>query len=248
MIDDTAPPASRCDYDGIVFITVPPKSISSKAPRTYRSELRQQQAEATRSRVLAAAVELFAAEGYARTTLAKIAAAAGVSAETVQGQGPKAALMMAALDHAAFGVVGEDNVFNLEAGRQLLAIDDPEEAVYAVVAAAIDVHEKTAPLAPALFGGANADPDLKRYMNELFASITLQFRRVLEAFRDRGWLRGDVPFDELLMTTAVLCGVETYLQTRREGWNVDDYRSWLRRVLIETVFVSPQSTTTRSVK
>src|SRR5258705_1067349 len=224
------------------------QSISKKTSRAYRSELRQQQAEQTRSRILVAAAELFAADGYARTTLAKIAAAAGVSAETVQGQGPKAALLMASIDYAAFGVVGDENVFNLEAGRQLLAIDDPEDAVYAVAAAAIDVHEKTAALAPALFGGANADPDLNRYVNELFASITLQFRRVLEAFRDRGWLRGDVPFDELVMTTAVLCGVETYLQTRREGWNVDDYRSWLRRILVETVFVSPQSTATRAVK
>jgi AcrR family transcriptional regulator len=180
--------------------------------------------------VLATAAKLFAANGYARTTLAKIAAEAGVSAETVQGQGPKAALLMAAIDHVAFGVTGEENVFNLEVGRALLAIDDYEDAVDAVVAA------------------ANADPDLKRFMNELFASIALQFRRVLEAFRDRGWLRGDVPFDELVMTTAVLCGVETYLQTRREGWKVDDYRSWLRRMLAETVFVSPQPTTTRSVK
>ncbi|MDT7793474.1 MAG: hypothetical protein QOD59_2910 [Mycobacterium sp.] len=198
--------------------------------------------------MLATAAKLFAANGYARTTLAKIAAEAGVSAETVQGQGPKAALLMAAIDHVAFGVTGEENVFNLEVGRALLAIDDYEDAVDAVVAAASDVHEKTAPLAPALLGGANADPDLKRFMNELFASIALQFRRVLEAFRDRGWLRGDVPFDELVMTTAVLCGVETYLQTRREGWKVDDYRSWLRRMLAETVFVSPQPTTTRSVK
>src|ERR1700682_2773884 len=178
-------PHFATDYGSIVFITVPPKSISARAPRTYQSQLRQQQAEATRARVLAAAAELFAAEGYARTTLAKIAAAAGGSAETVQGHGPKAALLMASIDYAAFGVVGEENVFNLEAGRQLLAIDDPQEAVYAVVAAAIDVHEKTSPLAPALFGAANADPGLKRYMNELFASITLQFRRVLEAFRDR---------------------------------------------------------------
>src|ERR1700754_3430673 len=95
------PPSLVADYGGIVFIAVAPKSISSGAPRAYRSQLRQQQAEATRSRVLAAAAELFAAEGYARTTLAKIAAAAGVSAETVQGQGPKAALLMATIDHVA---------------------------------------------------------------------------------------------------------------------------------------------------
>ena len=74
-------------------------------------------------RILAAAAELFADAGYARTTLAKIAAAAGVSAETVQGQGPKAALLIAAIEYAAFGVAGEENVFNLDVGRRLLAID-----------------------------------------------------------------------------------------------------------------------------
>ncbi|WP_264074786.1 TetR family transcriptional regulator, partial [Mycolicibacter minnesotensis] len=83
-----------------------PKSIADR-PRRYRSELRQQQAEATRSRILAAAADLFATDGYARTTLAKIAASAGVSAETVQGQGPKAALLIAAIQYAGFGVAGE---------------------------------------------------------------------------------------------------------------------------------------------
>ena len=199
MIDDTVP-RSVVEYDQLVFITMAPKSISERKPRAYRSELRQQQAEATRSRVLAAAAELFAADGYARTTLAKIAAAAGVSAETVHGQGPKAALMIAAIEYAAFGLAGEENVFNLDVGRQLLAIDEYEQAVAFVVAAVTDVHERTAPLAPALFGGANAYPELERYFNDLLASVNVQIRRILDAFGDRGWLRVDVPFDELVET------------------------------------------------
>src|ERR1700747_2877842 len=93
----------------IVFITMPPKSISS--PRVYRSELRQQQAQAPRSRVIAAAAKLFTTDGYARTTLAKIAAAAGVSAETVQAQGPKAALLIAAAGFAGVGVGGGQKFF-----------------------------------------------------------------------------------------------------------------------------------------
>jgi AcrR family transcriptional regulator len=220
----------------VVFITVSPKSMTN-GPRSYRSELRQQHAEQTRSRVVAAAAELFAADGYARTTLAKIAAAAGVSAETVQGQGPKAALLIAAAEFAGVGVSDEENILNLDVGRQLIALDDPPEALDFVVSVVADIHTRTAKLAPALFGGANADPELDRYLDDFVAGINGQIRRVLEVFHDRGWVRHDVPFDELVETTAVVCSVETYLRiTQRDGWSTDAYRAWCRRMLAETVF------------
>jgi AcrR family transcriptional regulator len=205
--------------------------------RTYRSELRQQQAEQTRSRVVAAAAELFAADGYARTTFAKIAAAAGVSVETVQGQGPKAALLIAAAEFVGVGVSGEESILNLDIGRQLIAIHDSREALDFVVSVVTDVHTRTAQLAPALFGGANSDPELDRYLDDFIAGINGQVRRVLDIFRDRGWLRVDVPFDELVETAAVVCSVETYLRiTQRDGWTADAYRAWCRRMWAETVF------------
>jgi AcrR family transcriptional regulator len=214
-----------------------PESISAKAPRTYRSELRQRQSAQTRTRVAAAAAELFAADGYSRTTLAKIAEAAGVSVETVQGQGPKAALMVAAAEYVAVGVAGEENLLNLEVGRDLLAVDDRESAIALVVAFQLEVHRKTAPLASALYGGADSDPELDRYLNGLTASINRQIRRVLDAYRDRGWLRDDVPFDELVETSAVIVSVETYLRiVQRDGWSVDAYAAWSRRMLAESVF------------
>jgi AcrR family transcriptional regulator len=218
-----------------------PKSIFS--PRVYRSELRQEQAQATRARVIAAAAELFTADGYARTTLAKIAAAAGVSAETVQAQGPKAALMIAAVEYAGLGVSGEESIFNLDIGRKMLASDDREEALDLVVSFATEIHEGSAHLALALIGGAGADPELDRHLNDLIASVNLQTRRTLDVFRDRGWLRVDIPFDEVVETAAVLSSVDTYLRmTHRDGWGVDAYREWLRRMLAETVFISPQAT------
>ncbi|MCT7657220.1 TetR/AcrR family transcriptional regulator [Mycobacterium deserti] len=213
-----------------------PKSISRGASRPYRSALRQQQADATRSRVVASAAKLFAADGYARTTLAKIAADAGVSAETVQGQGPKAALLIAAIEYAAFGVSGEENLLNLDVGRQFLAIDDPAQALDFLSAAQTEVHQRCAELGLALIGAATADPELDRYQNDLTASVTSQIRRVLEVFRDRGWLRDDVPFDELVETAAVLGGFEVFLRvTRGDGWSVDAYRAWNRRVIGEAL-------------
>lgn len=51
--------------------------------RSYDSSRRQEQARETERAVLAAASELFIAQGYGRTTLAQVAARAGVSVETV---------------------------------------------------------------------------------------------------------------------------------------------------------------------
>jgi AcrR family transcriptional regulator len=218
---------------------MPAKSITAHVPRTYRSELRRQQAEATRTRVLATAAELFATEGYAATTLGKIAAAAGVSAETVQAHGPKAALLIAAIEYAALGVSGEENLLNLDIARQLLGIEDFDESLDFYVAAQTEVHERTARLAPALFGGASIDAELDNYLTRLIASTTLQFRRLLEAHRERGWVREDVAFDEIVETGAVICSVETFLRiTRRDEWTVESYRKWLRRMLVENVFIS----------
>jgi hypothetical protein len=64
----------------------------------------------------------------------------------------------------------------------------------------------------------------------------------LGVFRDRGWLRSDVPFDELVETAGVVCSVDTYLRiTYRDGWSVAAYKSWLRRMLAETIFRPPQA-------
>jgi AcrR family transcriptional regulator len=227
----------------LVFITMAPKPNARKtvtSTRSYRSDLRRQQAEQTRSRIVNAAAELFAAEGYARTTLAKIASAAGVSAETVQGHGPKAALMIAALEQVAIGVTDEGNVLNLDAGRAFLRLDDPDEALDYLAAMGSDVNEQAAPLAFAVIGAAASDPELSQYLNKLIASITGQCRRILTVCRDRDWLREDVPFNELVETTAVLTSVDTYLRmTHYDGWSVARYRRWVRRMVAETIFRRP---------
>ena len=54
-----------------------------KPPRSYSSPRRQAQATETRRASLSAAHDLFVEHGYGRTTIAEIAATAGVSVETV---------------------------------------------------------------------------------------------------------------------------------------------------------------------
>ena len=219
---------------------MPPKLNEGKGSsqtRRYRSDLRRQQAELTRERIVTGAAELFAAEGYARTTLAKIAAAAGVSAETVQLYGPKAALMVAAVEYVAFGVSGEENILDMEFGRRFVCLESSEEAIDFLVSEQTEVHQRSAGLSLALIGAAASDPELDRYLTELLAGVVSQVRRLLAVCHDRGWLRDDLPFDEIVATAAVLLSIDTFERvTRRDGWSVRRYRTWLRRMLAETVF------------
>ncbi len=219
----------------------------SPATRPYRSELRQRQAAETRMRVVAAAADLFGALGYARTTLAKIAAAAEVSIETVQAQGSKAELMIAAVEFTAVGVAGAESILDVDLGRAFVAITDRDEAIDFIVAQQTAIHERSAATVRALYGGAANDPTLDRYLGELLDSVARQFRRILEVCAERGWLRDDVPFDELVGTAVVVASVETYMRlVQRAGWTVDAYHAWFRRVLDETTFTARSSKSGRA--
>lgn len=215
--------------------------------RQYRSQLRKQQAEQTRRQVVAAAAELFADEGYARTTLAKVAAAAGVSVETVQTHGPKAALMVAAVEQAAFEKTGDTDILDTEMGRRFLAIQDRDEALDYLASAQTELHQRSARTTKALFDGAAADAELDRYLDDLIAGVGRQVRRIVLVCREREWLRDDRPVDEVVETAAVICGVEVYLRmVQRDGWTVSAYRAWLRRMIAEVLFCRPSSVTAKA--
>src|SRR4051795_8353898 len=89
-------------------------------PRTYDNSRRAEQARATRQRILDAARELLLTQGYATTTIAQVARAAGVSPETVQkGFGTKAALAKAVYDVT---LVGADEPLPLQERPEFQAV------------------------------------------------------------------------------------------------------------------------------
>src|SRR4051812_13351262 len=96
--------------------------MSTSKPRPYHSALRQQQADATRQRILSAARTLMRAHGFEDTGIAMIAKAAGVSAPAIYATfGSKRGIVSALLDHARFGTAYKEHV--LKARKT----EDPEE-------------------------------------------------------------------------------------------------------------------------
>lgn len=205
-------------------------------PRIYRSDLRREQAAQTRRRVLAAAVEVFAERGYQGTTFAQLAERAGVSVETVQKHGPKSALMWAAVEFASFGVEGEADVLNTDLGKAMLEICDPDQFASFAGASMLAVNQPSAGAWTAFTGAATSDPELRALLIEKLASIRSQDERVLRVVAERGWLRTDVPFDDIVEAFCVLTSAESYVRfVHLDGKSPEQYSAFIARTVRDSL-------------
>ena len=130
-------------------------------PRTYDNSRRAEQARATRRRIVDVARELLLTQGYATTTIAQVAKAAGVSSETVQkGFGTKAALAKAVYDVT---LVGDDEPVPLLDRPWVAEIQrepDPRRIIALWLANGRQVLHRVAPLMRVMRGATGTDPEL----------------------------------------------------------------------------------------
>src|SRR5271170_2886366 len=151
-----------------------PPNTTNQPLKRYASEVRDEQARRTRRAIVAAAHDLFLAQGYAATTIDGIAEAAHVSRRTVfNSVGGKAALLKLALDWA---IVGDDEPIALAdrpAIKAILAESDPRKALMAWVQTVADVAARTALLGEVLIAAADMDPAAAQLLAEANANRML---------------------------------------------------------------------------
>lgn len=206
------------------------------SPGRYTSNLRAEQAAQTRQRVLTAAAERFAADGFARTTLARLAEAAGVSIETVQAQGSKRSLLTAAVHQLSFGD-SEDGFFSAPQARATVEAATPAEFCERGADLAGGRNAQTFRLWRAFSSAAADDPAVDREFTELSGFIRGQCRQIVAMLAERGWLRADVEVDELGDSLWVLVGSENYDKIIvRLGYSHERYLAWLTRSLNDLLF------------
>jgi AcrR family transcriptional regulator len=207
--------------------------------RPYRSELRQEQAARTRLRVVQAAVRLFGRDGYRATTFTQLAKEAGVSVKTVQEHGPKADLLQAAVELASFGVEGETDFFATDLGRAVLQIRDPGELAVMVGEAMLAINTPSAGLWMTFVAAAQGDAELTVYHARMLALIRGQVQHVLDYVNDQGWLRRDVPFDDLVEAFCVVTCIETFVRfVHHDGKSPDQYKAFVARTIGESILAS----------
>jgi AcrR family transcriptional regulator len=203
----------------------------------YRSELRAQQAAATRQLVLDAATALFVERGYAATSIDLIADTAGVGRSTVfSAAGGKPWLLKTAYDRA---IVGDDEQVPLVRRPQiqrLFALTDPAEIVEGYVAVLSDAVQRVSRMYEVVRSAAGLDSEVHELWTDIsdqrleganIIATLLQKKRGLRkgltsaAARDLIWIYNDPGMHYALVE------VRGWSQRRFHAWLLDTFNHQL---------------------
>ncbi|MBV9206964.1 MAG: TetR/AcrR family transcriptional regulator [Actinobacteria bacterium] len=185
----------------------------------------------TRNRLLEAAEAEFTAHGYAGTTVTRLAAAAGVSVQTLYlAWGSKRALLRGYMENALSGGTG-----SAEDADRLFAGLPPRERLAGLAALVTEIAERAA-TGWSLYRDASAvDPEIAADWNELQMLRHRLFTRILSGIPVTALAEG------LTMKTAVdtawtIASPESYdLLVRRLGYQLHEFHDWMKQNLITAI-------------
>lgn len=199
------------------------------ARRRYDTSGRREAAARTRRAIVAAARELFVERGYEAATMAAIAAAAGVSHETVYAVfGPKPALFRHLVELALSGTDEEVPALQRAIVAEVRAEPDPRRILEMFAHTVAQLQERVAPLIAVLSAGAQSDSDLKAFAEELSARRAGHMRLVVLDLTAKTRLRAGVSVEMAADTIWIMNSSEFYLLCVRDrGWTVDYFERWL---------------------
>jgi AcrR family transcriptional regulator len=219
--------------------------------RLYRSARRQGQARRTRQRILDAAAAEFSSAGYAATTVAAIAAAAGVSVPTIeQVFRTKANLLKAAIDAAIAGDDEPAPVLQRPAALAAAAAPTAEKFLAAVSAIVVDVAERAAGLVLVALEAAAGDPRLRPLAEQLRGNRAAMAGWIVDGLDARMPLRHGIDRSHAVDVVWLLMDPAVFTRLRFDrGWSRQRFQQWFAdsaaRLLTEHVNRTKAPTCTR---
>jgi AcrR family transcriptional regulator len=190
----------------------------------------------TRNRLLQAAAEEFPVHGYTGTTVTRLAAAAGVSVQTLYlAWGSKRALLRAYMESALSGGAGSPE----DADRRFAGL--PARERLAELATLVTEVAERAATGWSLYRDTSAvDPEIAADWNQL---QLLRYRLI-------SGVLGDIPLSALTEGLTIKSAVDTAwtiaspesydLIVRRLGYQLEEFHDWMRQNLI-TAILAPSS-------
>lgn len=205
--------------------------------RSYDNSGRREAAAATRTRILDAATEILLSGGYAEMTVARLAAVAGVSPQTVYNAiGGKAEVVKAVYDTL---LAGDEDPTPMSQRPGFLAMRDsagPAEFFAAYAAWTRGIYARVGPLLGVLLeGGAGGDAALRDFVATIEAERRTGNGHALELLRKTHGIPR-VP-GRMALHDAVWALTSPEVADRlirRCGWSERRYESWLSRQLLRS--------------
>ena len=213
--------------------------MSSSPRRPYRSTLRAEQARLTRDRILEAAEELFLAEGYGTTTIAKVARRAGVAADTVFATfGSKRGILKALIDARVAGDAEQVPLLDRPDIRAASADADRGRRVQFVADGIAAIHERARRIDDMMLSAAGSDPEIATLRSDIQQRQRLEgMRYAMTAIRGTDPIRAHLHDDEAADTLWVLTGPDIHRLLRdQRHWTADRYRRWLGDAIQRLLF------------
>ncbi|RDH74421.1 TetR/AcrR family transcriptional regulator [Mycolicibacterium moriokaense] len=188
----------------------------------------------TRNRLLEAAAAEFSEHGYTATTVTRLAAAAGVSVQTLYlAWGSKRALLRGYMERAIAGELASPEDTSLRFTGL-----SPEQRLTEIAAMVAEIAERAADGWQLYRDAAAVDPEIAADWQELQSLRHRTLSRIL----------GDVPASALadgltpqkaIDTAWVIASPETYdLLVRRLGYTLDEFRVWMEETLTTAILAA----------
>lgn len=205
---------------------------SERSPRSSRQSRQKQVGTAmrqhTRDRLLEAAEAEFAANGYAGTTVTRLAAAAGVSVQTLYlAWGSKRQLLRGYMERALAGGAGSPE----DASRRFVGLS-PRDRLAELATLVAEIAERAATGWNLYRDAAAVDAEIAADWNELQLLRHRLFTRIV----------GDIPIADLragltkrraIDTAWAIASPESYdLLVRRLGYSLEQFRDWMEQTLV----------------
>jgi AcrR family transcriptional regulator len=194
----------------------------------------------TRNRLLQAAAEEFPARGYAGTTVARLAAAAGVSVQTLYlAWGSKRALLRGYMENALAGGAGSP-----EAASSRFADLTPRGRLAELARLVTEVAGRAATGWSLYRDAAAVDPEIAADWNELQLLRHRLISQVLADIPASAMTRG-LTQKTATDTAWTIASPESYdLLVHRLGYQLSEFHDWVEQTLI-TAILADQSAPSR---
>jgi len=206
--------------------------------RRYDAHRRRARARDAQRRVLDAALRLFLERGYPATTMAAVAAAAGVSVESVyKTHGSKARLVLA-LFHRSIAGPGDEPA-EVRADRLSESEADPERRLRAFGALVGEVAPRVAPLMMLVRTAAAADADLVPVWEQMQAERLARMAGHARRLADAGQLRPGVTAEEARDVFWLYTAPEVFdLMVGQREWTAERFGAWVGEAYVAALLDS----------